>query len=94
MSLRHNENQKMALRLKDEAIKRQKIIDQANMERAQMAAAAQSSRKFSLLFVGQDLKTFLKINSKSQLSSFQVMLCKKLSVEEIGKRMEKAFGDI
>ena len=55
---------------------------------------AQARRKFSLLFVGQDFKTFFKLDDESQLTSFQVTLYKKMPIHQIQERMEKAFGDI
>lgn len=92
MSGRGNENRKMEARLNALHAKQEYQDLKSERERAQMERKC--NQPFSIWAVGQDLKTFFKMNNQSKVSSFQVSLCKSIPLSEIRERMEKAFGDL
>lgn len=92
MSGRDNESRKMEARLNALHAKQESQDFKSQRERAQMERKC--NQPFSIWAIGQDLKTFFRMNNQSKVSSFQVSLCKSLSLYEIQDRMEKAFGDL
>jgi len=82
---RHNQTDKMNLRLKNKALKQEKIQHKNELERSRMES--QANRKFTLVFVG-----LFRVGPDSD--AFQVSLYKKMPIVEIKKRMKKAFEDI
>lgn len=62
------------------------------MEREEMERKA--STPVFLWFIGDSMKTFFKMTDASYVRSFQATLRKPLTVAEIRKRMDMAFGDL
>ena len=91
MMERHNEKQKMELRLREEERKQDALKEKSNHERAEMEKAYKNKfhidRKFSI-----HLSWILKEPEK--YSSFVVYLHVPLSEKEISERMLKGFEDI
>lgn len=88
---RHNEKKKMDLRLRAEENHKAAVIAKGLAERAEMQN--HSKRKFWIWVVGRNPLQF-RSKTLTHANSFQVSLCKSLSIEEINARMMKAFGDI
>lgn len=82
---RHNENQKMDLRLKDQAHKREKLVDKGERERAEMDKLSKLKFRIGLSYILREPKKY---------SSFTVYLHAPLNEQEIRERMIKGFGDI